>query len=257
MFILLVTLILNQVNASDFVPKDGKYSYKKFDVEINVKEGTPVSAKIYDEYIPLAKKENVFYGETQIENRKTSCTVTANNKHSFITAIEEKVTLSKQLDNVIYQFKDLGIDLVIENNLISTMYTGLNNNKNATELALNKDGTIKSYSIYSTSNPYTLETENSEIKYFWCNNCDYQIGPTKNSIIVSENSYVVFRPNIIEMFNIDGVKKTIKTHDGKNVHISVFFYDNSDLLNSSTQFGVEKDNVTYKNYLQFIIRKSF
>ena len=258
MLLLLITLILNQVNASSaLLPKDGKYKFNKFEIEINVQDGKATTAKIYKDQIPLIKKDNIFYGELKNGNTTTSFKININDKKSLLVEVEQKTILPKIAENMSYHFKDLGIKLLIENNLISKLYTGLSERSNsATELRLSDDGTIAGYTIYS-KDPYTLKTENSQIKEFWCNDCEYKIGPTKNSIMVSESSYTTFSPNIIEMYSCEGIKKIIETHDGKYLDISVFFYENSDLINGSTQFKVEDEDVIYQNSSKFITRKSF
>jgi len=257
MFLLLVTLILNQVNASNPIPpKDGKYAYNKFGVEVEVQKGEPISVKLDEDNTALTKKDDLFYGEIKKDNKTISFTISTNDTRSLLVTIEEKNVLPKETENIVYKFQDLGVSLFIEKNLISTLYTGIGNKNNTTELKINENGTIASYTVYSQS-PYTLIAENSQIKRFWCDDCDYKIGPAKNSILVSDNSYVTFSPNTIEMYSFDGIKKTINTKEGKYVNMSIIFYENSDLLSGSTQFNVEENSVIYKNSLNFITRKSF
>jgi hypothetical protein len=256
MLILLITLILNQVNTTDSFPKNGKYKYEKLGTEITVEQGIAVSAKIYDDLIPLTKKDDCFYGEIQKNNITTSLTVTTNDKKSLLTEVKEKIVVQKSTDNgVIYKFQNMGINLIVEDDLISAMYTGVGSEASKTELKINDLGQIASYSIYSRA-PYTLRVENSKITEFWCEDCTYKIGSTGSSLTVSDNYYLTFDTNAIEIFSSDGVRKTIKTLNGTIVDVSVLFYENSDLLNSSTQFKIDSGNVIYTNSSKFITRKS-
>ena len=269
MFLILITLILNQVNASTIIPKDGTYSYKNLNIEINVKNGAAVSARVYDNSILLTKKGDGFYGEGQNQDleqeqdqarnrdqkRTTSVEVNTNDKKSLLVNVEEKLILPNQPGNRIYKFEEMGLKLIVENNLISTLYTGIEKNQtNRTELKLDNNGKIASYSISSIS-PYTLKVENSQID-FWCEDCAYKIGPTKSSIEIADNYYLTCSPNTIEIYSSDGIKKIIDTDAGKYINTSIFFFEGSDLLSSSTQFIIDEDKVIYKNSSKFITRKS-
>jgi hypothetical protein len=257
---LLITLILSQVNASNPIPKDGLYKYDDLGIEIEVEKGEATFARIhqdqYQDQVPLTKKEEGFYGEWQSKETVISFTIIPYKRRSLIVTMEKTVFLPKKTESILYNFKEIGIKLFIENNLISKFYTGLEEtSKSSTELELNKNGTIASYAIYSRES-YLLKAENSQIKEFWCDNCEYKIGPAKDSIVVSEDSYAVFKPNTIEMYNCDGIKKVIRTNDGKDLNIDIFFYKDSDLISGATQFSVGKDQVIYQNSSKFITRKS-
>ena len=262
--LILITLILNQVNASSFPIQDGWYTYEKLGVVIDVKNGEAVFAKIYEDTIPLTKKENTFYGEIQKQGQNeqspkitTSIEINGNNKKSLLVKIEEQIITSIGTGSGIFRFKDLGIDLTVENNSISTLRTGLDTKTNATELKLDSNGAIESYSVYSRS-PYILQMGNSEIE-FVCEGCSYTktIGPKKSSIEIVDSYRLTFTPRTIEIYAVDeGIKKTINTSDGKSINTEIFFYNNSDLLSSSTQFSIDEDKIIYKNAAKLITRKT-
>ncbi len=258
MLTLLLALILNITNASDILLKDGKYYDHNYGLEVQVLNHEAKSAKLDEIVIPLTKNGGVFSGSITKDEITTIFSVTAKNKKSIYTDVVIERTLPKNFDNQSYSFKDIGIEVTVNNNLIQKITTG-NNQDSRTDITLNTDGTIAEYTIQNSKEcPYLLKVTDSQVQSFWCNQCKFEImGIEKSSILIESAAYIKFTPNTVFFYNSSNLgKKITNTYDGTRLDITTYLYDtNKKIVTISNELEVNTDNVKLTNSARFVLKK--
>ena len=255
----LLILALSLTGASEALLKDGKYSDTKYGLEVHVANHEAQFAKMDESIIPLTKKGEISSGSITKDETTTLLSVTTKDKKSIYTDIAIERNLAKGSDEQTYNFKDIGLKVTVKNNLIHNFKIGMNKNNRA-EIELNADGTIAEYTMQSNTDcPYALDIISNELNYFWCKNCKFSTtGNDKNIILIEDTAYIQFDPTMISFYNISGGgKNIINTYDGTHLDITTYFYNGSkELLNTSTEFKVETDNVKLKTSARVVLKKS-
>lgn len=260
MLALLLLFIFSSANVSAITLKDGKYSNPEYNLEVQVEKGEAKTAKVDETVVSLTKNGDVFSGDMIDSGVKYSFVVTANTKKSIYTAVTTERTLVKTSDNQLYNFKDMGYEFLVTDGLIKDVKTGVNK-ETVSEIQIDTDGTITHYNVTNTGN-YSLDVEDNKIQKFECNSgCLYNIvGTDDNAIEISDSysglAYIKFSSSMVEFYKVDSGKQIINTYDGTHVDIDTYFYTKtSSLLDSSIQFKVNKDDITFTMVSNLVLKK--